>query len=306
MAAGRGPRSRFSPVAIVERYGLYLLTLISPALSSRVSYWRRRGEWINLKHPATFYEKLQWLKLYVYRRDPLVAQCADKLRVRDYVRDCGLGDLLNELYGSYKRAGQVPWDALPPRFALKWNFGSGMNIVCADAAQLDRRAARRQMRRWGFSKCWLLYAETHYGKIPRRILLEKYLATDQGALPNDYKIYCFHGVARCVLVAANRDEHARFAVMTPDWRLLGGHKGRPLPEQLEKPACLPEMLRAAEILSAPFPFVRVDFYAVDGRPVFGEMTFTPGAAIFCANVPIDGVPMGDLIRLPERAGRRRA
>ena len=46
-------------------------------------------------------------------------------------------------------------------------------------------------------------------------------------------------------------------------------------DKFPRPECLEEMLSYAEILSKPFPFVRVDFYEVDGHVYFGELTFTP-------------------------------
>lgn len=45
---------------------------------------------------------------------------------------------------------------------------------------------------------------------------------------------------------------------------------------IEKPKSFELMRKIAEKLSTPFPFVRVDFYDIKGKPVFGEMTFTPG------------------------------
>ena len=36
------------------------------------------------------------------------------------------------------------------------------------------------------------------------------------------------------------------------------------------------MKEIARKLSYPFPFVRIDFYEINGKPIFGEMTFTPG------------------------------
>lgn len=45
---------------------------------------------------------------------------------------------------------------------------------------------------------------------------------------------------------------------------------------MEKPLNLEKMYEIAETLAAEFPFVRIDFYNLDGRIYVGEMTFTPG------------------------------
>jgi len=45
--------------------------------------------------------------------------------------------------------------------------------------------------------------------------------------------------------------------------------------RLPKPESLQYMIDASKVLSEPFPHVRVDFYEVDGKLYFGELTFTP-------------------------------
>lgn len=88
--------------------------------------------------------------------------------------------------------------------------------------------------------------------------------------------------------------------MSPQWKYLG------VPEQYrkrkfnvaEKPSCLDEMLAVSERLSSAFPFVRVDFYIVDSRPVFGELTFTPSSGVGASEINVNGNTMGDLLVLP--------
>lgn len=57
------------------------------------------------------------------------------------------------------------------------------------------------------------------------------------------------------------------------------------------------MIKAAQTLSKPFPFLRVDFYECNGKPIFGEMTFTPAAGILPAETLINGKDMGELINI---------
>ena len=108
----------------------------------------------------------------------------------------------------------------------------------------------------------------------------------------------FFGVAACIILYWLLHETERVQ------QVLGRfQKGADIPYRYkksflpEKPARLTEMLRVAEKLSEPFPFVRVDLYEHDGKVVFGELTFTPGAGIFTSQTEIDGTPMGDLIDL---------
>jgi hypothetical protein len=40
-----------------------------------------------------------------------------------------------------------------------------------------------------------------------------------------------------------------------------------------------EMKALAKEISAPFPYVRVDFYNPPGKIIFGELTFFPGSGL---------------------------
>ena len=59
------------------------MSLLSPTLVSKIYYKQKFGRPLNLENPKEFNEKLQWLKLKRYQKNPLVIQCADKVRVRD-------------------------------------------------------------------------------------------------------------------------------------------------------------------------------------------------------------------------------
>ena len=100
-----------------------LLTVISPKLNTIVTFRISKGKPINLKNPRTFDEKISWLKLNTYYKNPLISMCADKYAVREYVSSCGLSEILNELYGVYDRVEDINWEDLPDKFVLKWNNG---------------------------------------------------------------------------------------------------------------------------------------------------------------------------------------
>ena len=59
------------------------------------------------------------------------------------------------------------------------------------------------------------------------------------------------------------------------------------------------MIKLSEILADKLPFVRVDFYSIEGKSIFGEMTFYP------SDGRKDLIPdeynkiIGDLIKLPK-------
>ena len=198
---------------------MYLLAPISPVLCSRWRFRRTFGRPLDLRTPQTLNEKLMWLKLRRYGSDPLVTRCADKYAVRDYVESCGCGDILNELYGAWDRPRDIPWDALPHAFVLKCNHGCGYNILCPDKSTLDREAAVRTLNKWLRHDFWRDFAELQYRPIPKKIVCERFLGHGDD-LP-DYKIYCFHGQPRYILVCEGRSHgKPKFYFFDPDWHFL--------------------------------------------------------------------------------------
>ena len=277
---------------------IYLLSPICPTLVSKILYRAAFHRRLDLKHPQTLNEKTMWLKLNTYRNDPLVAQCADKLRVRDYVRDKGCGEILNELIAVWERPEQIEWERLPEAFVLKCNFASGFNWICPDKKQLDRDACLAAFRRWYRRDFWRFSAEIQYRSIPKRILCERYLGGEELV---DYKIYCFHGKAKYILCCLGRESgHTRFYFFDPAWNfcpITRDGKNAPPDFTLPRPKCLEQMLRYAEILSEPFPFVRTDLYEVGGKVYFGELTFTPAAAMDTGRLPETDRMFGELLEL---------
>lgn len=265
------------------------LSYLSPRLNTQLLYLRKFGRFPDLRQPQTLNEKLLKLKLERYGRDPLVRQCADKLRVRDFVAQRGCGETLNRLLAVYGRPEDIDWDALPERFALKWNFGCGYNLICPDKAALDRAGAVKQLRVWGKEPFWAYYSELQYRRMDKKLLAEEFIGGEDGSLPEDYKFYCFDGRAYCVLLCQGREEGwPRFYFFDRGFRLLRINRDSqeaPADFSPEKPAGLEEAFQVADRLSAGFPFVRVDLYLHEGRVRFGEMTFTPSAALDNRRLP---------------------
>jgi len=278
-----------------------MATLVSPTLNTKLRYRYLFKKSLNLKKPETFNEKLLWLKLKKYNNSPLVVQCADKYRVRDYVRTCGYEDLLVDLIGKWDSATEIPWEELPNKFVLKWNFGAGMNVICEDKALLNRTDTIKQMEQWGKKKYWLSHSEMQYKSIPKKIICEKYLDQSNESVIPDYKIYCFHGNPQAILVLHNRGKgETTSEFFDVKWRPLdNANKYSAHQEATEKPACLEKMLEAATVLAAPFPFVRCDFYVIGDRFYFGELTFTPAGGMYVATTKIGGKDMADFLNVPE-------
>ena len=170
----------------------HLLARLSPELNTRRIYYSYYHKAINLKAPETFDEKIQWLKLNRYGHDPLIRQCADKYAVRQFVADRGCSETLNDLYAVYTSVDEICWDKLPQKFVLKMNTGSGYNLVCADKSKLDIDASKAKLRRWCRESrdFYMRFSEMQYKDIEPKILCERFIESDDGLLPADYKLFC--------------------------------------------------------------------------------------------------------------------
>lgn len=244
----------------------------------KLYYYVSFGVVPDLDNPRDFNEKIQWLK--VFYRDPLIIKCADKYSVREYVAEKGCADILNDLYAVYDSADRIDFDELPNRFAMKGTHGCRFNLICFDKSKLNQELVRDQFSKWMKKKIGNRSGEKHYNYIKPRIIVERNLAPNDDTLPLDYKIYCFNGEPRCVCVYADRGKvklGTTRAFFDSTWNALDfcAEEYKTDPKRFEKPMNLDRMFEIARVLSAPFPFVRVDLYEVSGRVVFGELTFTP-------------------------------
>lgn len=284
-------------------------SLISPKLNSKICFLLAYGRRLNLSNPSTLDEKLMWLKLNCYIKDPLVIQCADKYRVREYVTECGCASILNELIAVYRSPEEIIWTDLPQKFVLKWNFGAGMNIISPDKSKLNEEDVKTQMTKWGKTKPWLPYSEFQYKYAPKRIVCEKLIESncsgDVWVAPEDYKVYCFNGVPKYILVCVGRgsENKTKYYFFNTDWtlaRINMDSKNAPVGFRIEKPKCYDELMKSAMELSRPFPFVRADFYVSNDKLFFGELTFTPGGCLDYNRIDETNRLMGDMLTLPQR------
>jgi len=308
-------RDRLKRATGLEALHAYLRTLepppflypflyrLSPVLLAKVRYRIEGGQWLALDDPKSFDAKLLWLMLYW--RHPLKTQCADKFEMRPYVEGLGFGHLLVELLGVYEHASDIDFASLPDRFVLKCTHGCGFNIICRDKTKLDIQGTRHQLDAWMKQDYAKVHGEVQYADIKPRIQCERFLDDGSGALPSDFKLHCFHGKVVFTTVCTGRGpdgQGAAYDHFDRGWeKQLAISRSGVHPERWSpRPACYSEMLEAAEALSRPFPYVRMDFYAMGERALLGEMTFTPGGCIDTGLTDQAQAFLGDLILLPER------
>ena len=266
----------------------------------RLKYRGKMGKKLHLSAPKTFNEKLQWLKLY--DRKPEYTVMVDKYRVREYIREKIGGQYLIPLLGVWDSPQEIDFEALPEKFAMKCNHNSGLGMcICGDKSQLDIPKVRRDLMRGLQQDYYLTGREWPYKNVPRRVIAEHYLQSDEGGL-TDYKIHCFNGIPRLILVCRDRfaDSGLTDDFYTPKWEHLDLKRpGVPnAKEPIPKPEKLDEMLALASKLSDGIPFLRVDFYFVDGYIYFSELTFFPASGFEAYDPPEWDEKLGDFLKLP--------
>lgn len=294
-----GPFKRF------KEYIRSNITHISPTLNTKIRYKRAFHRPINLKNPRTIDEKIQWLKLNTYYKDPFITQCADKYAVREYIEQCGCGEILNELYYAWDSVDEINWDLLPQKFVIKWNFACGYNLICHDKSKLNIEEAKETLRKWkqGHKTYYLRYSEMQYKDIKPKLICEKFIETQDGNLPLDYKIYCFNGSPKYVMVCVGRDKQghgAKYYFVDKEWKfhpISYSTINTPNDFVVPKPQGYEKLFEYAQKITQPFPFVRADFYLEDGKIIFGELTFTPCGGCDPDITPQAQILLGDMVKL---------
>lgn len=258
-----------------------ILSRISPKRASIVFYNRCHKKKINLKNPQTFNEKLMYLKIKNYNKNKNVYKCSDKYLIRDYAKSKGVHENnLPKIIGIYKSPKEIDFKKLPKKFVLKCSHGCGFNIICQDKNKLDKKEAIKKLEKWQKTKYGYKTAETHYLHVKPTIFCEEFIQNEKGGFPNDYKIYCFHGEPKLVLVCSEREKKLRLNFYDLSWKeLLIGTENYRGTSKITKPKNLKEMLDIAKKVSKEFPYVRVDFYEYKGKAILGEMTFTPAGCV---------------------------
>lgn len=237
----------------------------------------RTGKKLNLKNPQTFNEKLQWLKLHDH--NPLYTTLVDKYAVREYIKE-NLGEeyLIPLVGGPWSSAGDIDFDKLPNQFVLKCTHDSGSVIICRDKSSFDIKLARKKLNKALRINYYYSSREWPYKDVKPQVIAEKYMKSNGKVVPEDYKVYCFNGMPKYIVVFHNRFEDSKELSETvydtnwiPQGISLDNHFK--ISNDVEpRPECLSEMLALAKKLSQGMAQSRIDFYITDELLKFGELT----------------------------------
>lgn len=229
---------------------------------------------INWDNPITYNEKINWEKFNI--KDSRRTRLADKLLVRDWVKEQIGEKYLTKLYGVWDDANDINFNLLPDSFALKLNNGSDRNIIVKNKSIINQLEVCEQLNKWKCSNYAYTTFEMHYKDIVPKILCEEYL---EGMAENvyDYNIYCFHGEPKYIwCIKGSHKPWCQASFYNEKWEMQPFSYGYPKdPILAPKPNKLDEMLELSKVLCKDFAHVRVDWYnLLDGRVLFGEMTFS--------------------------------
>lgn len=269
----------------------------------KLQYRIKSGRKLNLKNPERYTEKLQWYKLYY--RDPVMQQCADKYKVRQYVKSKGLGHILNELYAVFDAPEKISFDGLPDEFILKLSNGSSTNLSVDHKKDFDLQQVKQKFKDFASQSGASAGREWVYQTDSKPVIIaEKYLrdpANTNGAL-RDYKFLCFNGKPAYIICVDGRyTDHYCHVVYDTEWvkqDVVIGESSNAA--NYEKPETFEEMMDIARILSADFPAARIDLYSIEGRIYFGEITFFPWSG-YMEFTPDDfDLELGKRFTLPEK------
>ena len=258
---------------------------------------------LNLEDPKTFNEKIFWLKFYYH--DPLITRCCDKYAVKDYVTEkIGPGRVVPTIR-TWERPEDIDLSGLPDRYVVKVNWSSGYNIIVKDRTKADEKAICEKLAYWMRPEQNSYYQSFNWGYKDMKPVAyaEEYMEQIDGQL-YDYKFYCCKGQIKYFMIATDRAQEGQLTYNYFDMDFnpmdLFSGTGKHTQVKLEKPRFFDEMVKTAEILSEPFPFVRVDFYETSEGYYVGEMTFYCGGGLLKIQPLEWAYKLGSYIELPEK------
>ncbi|MEX2512332.1 MAG: ATP-grasp fold amidoligase family protein [Cyclobacteriaceae bacterium] len=228
-----------------------------------------------LENPKTFSEKLQWLKLY--DRNQEYTKMVDKYQVREYIKEQLGEEYLIPLIGVYDSFDEIDFENLPAKFVLKCTHDSGGLVICKDKSKLNIKKAKQKIKRSLQRNYYDPTREWPYKNVKPRLVCEKYMVDESGIELKDYKIFCFNGEPKVIQVDFDRFNGHKRNFYDTNWNYIAVEYKYPTysEKEFKKPEKLKDMVKFAKILSKGISFIRIDFYLINSKVYFGEITFYP-------------------------------
>lgn len=253
--------------------------ILSDKLYLKIIFKLRLGYSLDLKNPQTFNEKLQWLKLY--DRNPKYIQMVDKYEVRKYISENIGEEYLIPLIGVYNRFEEINFEELPNQFVIKCTHDSGGVVICKNKSKFDIRKAKEKIKKSMKKNFYYSGREWPYKNIKPKIIIEQYMEDKKAKELIDFKIMCFNGIPKFSFTCSERyNDGLKVTFYNLSWEKMSFERHYPSStKNIEKPKNYELMLELSKKLSKNIPFVRVDWYEINGKLYFGELTFYPGSGL---------------------------
>lgn len=274
-----------------------LLKLIPDKTYIKIKYYIVFHKKIDLKNPKTFNEKINWLKLFDRKKEYI--KMVDKYEVKNYVSKVIGEEHIIPTIGVYDRFEEINFEKLPNKFVIKCTHDSGGAILCKNKKFFDANEAKKKIN-FNLKNDYYYHArEWPYKYVKPRIIIEEYMEDKKNKKIVDYKFFCFNGKANYCLVCSDREENLKETFFDFKWNLAPfKRKNHDIDNTLKKPDNLDLMINLAQKLSKKVPFIRVDFYEVNGNVYFGELTFYPASGLSKFEPEEWDLNLGNMIELP--------
>ena len=235
-------------------------------------YYKKIGRELSWDSPQTYTEKMQFSKLYNFSEEKTVL--SDKVLVRNWIEKKIGKNYLIPIVQVYNSFDDIDFELLPDEFVMKCNHDSGSVFICKDKSKINKSELKDKYEFYMKRSLALYHYEIHYGKIEPKIIIEKYM----GDNIRDYKFLCFNGVPMYCWVDFDRFNNHKRNIYNMEWELqdFNQYNYGNYESLVDKPKTFEKMKKFSSILSKKFDQVRVDFYEVEGKLYFSEMTFTNG------------------------------
>ena len=278
-----------------------ILKLIPDKIFLKWKYKKILGKKLDLNNPQTFNEKLQWLKLY--NRKPEYTKMVDKYEVKEYIKEIIGEEYIIPTLGVYDKFEDIDFDKFPDKFVIKCTHDSGGLVIVKDKKKLDIQKAKEIINKSLKNNYYYVsLREWPYKNVRPRIIIEKYMEDDKDKELRDYKYFCFDGVAKLMFIASERQNmnlETCFDFFDMNFQHLDIRNGHPnAKEPPHKPQNFDLMKKLAEKISKGIPHVRVDFYEVNNKVYFGEITFFHWGGVVPFEPEHWDKKIGDLLKLP--------
>ena len=278
----------------------YAMRIVPDKAYIQMYYFAHFKRFCNLRNPETYNEKLNWLKLH--NRNEEYTKLVDKYEVKEYIASIIGEDYIIPTLGVWNHFDDIDFEKLPNQFVLKCTHDSEGLVIVKDKSKLDKVAAKEKIEAALKQNFYYIGREWPYKNVKPRIIAEKYMEDHVDGELRDYKFFCFDGQPKAMFIASDRaSDHVKFDYFDLEFNHLDIKQKYPHAQNtLRKPETFDKMIEFSKILSKGFPHVRVDFYEVDGRLYFGELTFYHFSGFMPFEPSKWDKTFGDWIHLPKK------